>query len=432
MPAMADVESVATLLARSDPRISDQLELLADMGQDFAAAMDIEATLARALERITQYMSAAGGALFMLDPSEETLTCQACVGATDITGLTLKKDQGIVGRCVQNNVGEIVRDVSKDPNWANQVDKQTGFTTKSILCAPMSVRNKRIGAIEMVNKLSADGLFTDADLYMLQALTSSAALAILNARMATALVEQERVRRELELAAEIQRSLLPETPATSFPIYGVNVPARTVSGDFYDFFPLPDGRIFFNLADVSGKGMNAALLMAKTASLFHCLGKTLHRPGRLLAQINAEICETVTRGMFVTMLAGIYDPKTGTVRLANAGHEPPLLHRPDGSFADFPANSPPLGVVPMPVDDESFLEIEVRLDGGTLYVFTDGLTEGYVAEGGILEVAGLKRLIGHNAGRPLAERLAAIVGHVRREGAVLRDDLTILAVDDRR
>ncbi len=374
MPVMADIESVATLLARSDPRISDQLELLADMGQDFAAAMDIEATLARALERITQYMSAAGGALFMLDPSGETLTCQACVGATDITGLTLKKDQGIVGRCVQNNVGEIVRDVSKDPNWANQVDKQTGFTTKSILCAPLSVRDKRIGAIEMVNKLSVDGLFTDADLHMLQALTSSAALAILNARMATALVEQERVRRELELAAEIQRSLLPETPAVGFPVYGVNVPARTVSGDFYDFFSLPDGRIFFNLADVSGKGMNAALLMAKTASLFHCLGKTLHQPGRLLAQINAEICETVTRGMFVTMLAGIYDVKAGVVRLANAGHEPPLLHRPDGTFEAFPAESPPLGIMPMPIDDESFPEIEVRLDGGTLYVFTDGLT----------------------------------------------------------
>jgi len=429
---MADIESVATLLARSDPRISEQLELLADMGQDFAATMDIEATLARALERITRYMQAAGGALFMLDPGGETLTCQACVGATDITGLTLKKDQGIVGRCVQNNVGEIVRDVSKDPNWANQVDKQTGFTTKSILCAPMSVQDKRIGAIEMVNKLSADGLFTDVDLHMLQALTSSAALAILNARMATALVEQERTKRELELAAEIQRSLLPEIPADGFPIYGVNIPARTVSGDFYDFFPLPDGRIFFNLADVSGKGMNAALLMAKTASLFHCLGKTLHSPGRLLAQINAEICETVTRGMFVTMLAGIYDPVSGVVRLANAGHEPPLLHRPDGTFAAFPAESPPLGIMLMPVDDESFAEIEVRLDGGSLYVFTDGLTEGYVADGKTLEVEGLKRLIGHNAGRPLAERLGAIVAHVRREGVGLRDDLTILAVDDRR
>jgi sigma-B regulation protein RsbU (phosphoserine phosphatase) len=135
--------------------------------------------------------------------------------------------------------------------------------------------------------------------------------------------------------------------------------------------------------------------------------------------------------MFVTMLAGIYDPGTGRVRLANAGHEPPLLHHPDGTFTAYPAEAPPLGIVPMPVDDESFPEIEVRLDGGTLYVFTDGLTEGYVAENQPLEVEGLKRLIGHNAGRPLAERLRAIVAHVRREGVGLRDDLTILAVDGR-
>ena len=119
---------------------------------------------------------------------------------------------------------------------------------------------------------------------MRAALSASAALAILNARMAEALVEQERIARELELAAEIQRSLLPEPGGHDFPVAGINYAARTVSGDFYDFFPLDDGRICFNLGDVSGKGMNAALLMAKTSSLYHCLGKTVHDPGRRLAE----------------------------------------------------------------------------------------------------------------------------------------------------
>lgn len=429
---MANVESVETLLARSDPRISDQLQLLADMGQDFAASMDIEATVARALERITAHMNAVGGALFLLDPGEETITCRACVGPSNITGLTLKADQGIVGRCVQNNVGEIVRDVTKDPNWASQVDEESGFTTRSILCAPMSVKNQRIGAIEMVNKQGDDGLFTDSDLYMLQALTSSAALATLNARMAAAMVEQERVRRELELAAEIQRSLLPSGDDPDFPVHGINRPARMVSGDFYDFFSLPDGRIFFNLGDVSGKGMNAALLMAKTASLFHCLGKTVHEPGRLLGEINAEICETATRGMFVTMLAGVYDPVRGTVRIANAGHEPPLLYRADDTFESFPAEAPPLGIVPAPPDVDMFPETEIGLDGGALYVFSDGVTEGYLPSGGVLEVAGLQQLIRDGKGRPLAERLEDIVGRFERGDAGLRDDLTLLVIEDRR
>ncbi|HEB79168.1 MAG TPA: GAF domain-containing protein [Rhodospirillales bacterium] len=409
---------------------SDHLELLALMGRDFAASMDIEETLNKGLARITRHLNAVGGALFLLDETGEKLCCTSCSGDTEITGLTLGGDEGIVGYCVQNNVAEIVRDVTKDPNFQQAVDKQTGFVTKSILCAPMSVHDQCIGAIELVNKVGGDGLFSEADLQLLQALSSSAALAIINARMAEALVEQERVKRELELAAEIQRSLLPDKRSESFPVHGVNLPARMVSGDFYDFFPLDDGRICFNLADVSGKGMNAALLMAKTASLFRCLGKTIHEPGLLLAKINAEICETATRGMFVTMVGGVYDPKTGHVRLANAGHEPPLFHDANGAFTALPAEAPPLGISPLLVEDGGFPETELDLKGGTLYVFTDGLTEGYVEDGSELQVDGLKKLIEENAALSAPKRLDAIIARINRDDQALRDDLTALIIED--
>ena len=427
---MGNRQSVESLLYEGGEGISDHLELLADMGQDFAASLDIEKTLMRAIDRITRHVGAAGGALFLLDEAGETLRCQASVGATEITGLTLKSDEGIVGRCVQENAGEIVRDVAADPNFQKSVDEQTGFTTLSILCAPMSVKDQRIGAIELVNKLGGDGLFAESDLHLLQSLSASAALAILNARMAKALVEQERVRRELELAAEIQRSLLPESRPGTYPVHGVNVPARTVSGDFYDFFPAGDGRICFNLGDVSGKGMNAALLMAKTASLYRCLGKTEHSPGRLLGRINEEIYETATRGMFVTMVGGIYDPASGLVRLANAGHEPPLHHAAGGGFRSLPANAPPLGIAPLPAGEEGVPEIELLLDGGALYLFTDGVTEGSVEDGSPLGVDGMKALIEENISLSAGERLQAVVGRLLREEEALHDDLTILAIDD--
>ncbi|MEE8214964.1 MAG: PP2C family protein-serine/threonine phosphatase, partial [Alphaproteobacteria bacterium] len=253
-----------------------------------------------------------------------------------------------------------------------------------------------------------------------------------NARMAEALVEQERLRRELELAAEIQRSLLPRRRPESFPVHGANHPARIVSGDFYDFFSLDDGRICFNLGDVSGKGLNAALLMAKTISLYRCLGKTVHQPGRLLALLNGEICETATRGMFVTMVGGMYDPKTGIVRLANAGHEPPLYHDRQGVFTPLPAEAPPLGILPLPVPDGVFPETELRLDGGTLYLFTDGVTEGYTDGGAPLEVEGLKALIRKNAALTLAGRVDAVINRLRHGTGALRDDLTVLAIEDRR
>ena len=287
---------------------SQYLELLAGIGQDFAASLDISDTLGKALERIAGYLGAEAASLFLLEDDDRTLICQACYGPVNIRGLRIGAEQGIVGRSVHENICQMVRDVRLDPDFARQVDDDTGFRTRSILCAPMSVKDRKVGAIELINKRDGDGLFSDDDRHALQVLASSAAMALINARLTAALIEQEKVRRELELAAEIQRNLLPRRRGEDFPVCGVNVPARGVSGDFFDVFVLADGRIAFNVGDVSGKGMNAALLMAKTASLYHCLGKEVHDPGELLATINRELCETGTRGMFVTMVGGVYDP----------------------------------------------------------------------------------------------------------------------------
>lgn len=410
--------------------VHSHLELLAEMGRSFASNGDLNEALYKAVEQITESVDAEGGALFLIDDSGAYLDCLACVGPTEITGLRLKHDQGIVGNSVETNEGRIVRDVSKDPNFHQGVDEQTGHTTKSILCAPMSVKGDRIGAIELINKRTNDGLFDNNDLNLLQALASSAALAILNARMAEALVEQERVKRELELAAEIQRSLLPEDDESDFPVKGVNLPARTVSGDFYDFYPLNDGRIAFTLGDVSGKGMNAALLMAKTASLLRCLGKSIKEPGRLLAIVNDEICETATRGMFVTLVHGVYDPASGHVRLANAGHEPPLILSMEGEFTAIEAEAPPLGIAPSMLGDDSFPETEFRLDDGKLFVFTDGVTEGYIAEDEELGIDGLKDILAASDAPPLAQMLTFISDKIGNVEGALRDDVTIIGIDD--
>jgi len=422
----------AVAAADESENISDHLELLAVMGRDFSSTLDIDATILNALEHIIQHLDAEGGAVFLLEDEGRTLHCTSCVGATDITGLKLKSDQGIVGRSVQDNKGEIVRNVAEDPNFEQSVDEKTGFTTRSILCAPMSVKDEKIGAIELVNKSGGDGLFSQEDLQILEVLSSSAALAILNARMTEALVEQERVRRELELAAEIQRSLLPDPPQDGFPLYGVNIPARMVSGDFYDFFELDDGRICFNLGDVSGKGMNAALLMAKTASIFRCLGKTVSEPGRLMSLVNAEICETATRGMFVTMVGGVLEPRTGRVVLASAGHEPSLFRHPDGTFTSIEAEAPPLGIAPPLSPDDVYPETELMLDEGSLYIFSDGVTEGYLADGGMLESSGLKSLLDEYSALPVRDRLDKVVAVINRGDGALRDDLTLLAIEDDR
>lgn len=412
--------------------IVDPLDLIAEMSGDFAASRDVEETLRRGLERIAHCIGAEAASLFLLDEDSGALVCRASWGAVDITGLTLPPGRGIAGRTLADNAPRIVRDASHDPDFLQGIDQFTGFATRCILCAPMSVRGQRLGVIEVINKRGAE-MFSPGDRRLLQALAASAALALINARLTEAMVEQEGLRRELALAAEIQRAMLPAA-AGGGPIWGVNVPARAVSGDFYDIMPLPGGGCAFAIGDVAGKGINAALLMAKTSSLFRCLAKTEPHPGRLLAAINAELCETGAKGMFVTMVAGVLH-SCGRVVLANAGHEPPLLYdKAGGAFESFPAQAPPLGIA-LDIADGPVPESAIDLAGRSLYLFTDGLTEGRIVETDAAGLAmlgpnGVRRLIADCADLPPAFRLAEMIEQLAVPGISLRDDLTLMLIEE--
>jgi len=431
-PAGAAMSSreIQDLFTGGDAEVADlerQARLLAEMTQGFASSLDIDDTLANAIERFIVYLDAEAASIFLLENGGSELVCRECVGPVDITGLRLDADQGIVGKTVREHSAQMVRDVSEDPDFAKSVDAGTGFVTRSILCAPLLVQGECIGALELINKRSGDGLFSARDRHLVTAIASSAALAIRTARMAAALVEQERVRKELELAREIQLGLLPAPANEDFPVAGVNIPAREVSGDFYDFLLLDDRNIYFNLADVSGKGMNAALLMAKTSSLLRCLAKRTRDPGQLLAEVNAELCETASHGMFVTIVSGFIDPGSGRIRLANAGHQPPLYRGRDGIFRELPARAPPLGVV----GGVDFPTESLALDGGSLYLFTDGVTEAVVRRGERLDVGGLMRLIDSAAGLRARERLGNIVAEIRSPGLDQHDDITLMLIECR-
>jgi sigma-B regulation protein RsbU (phosphoserine phosphatase) len=407
--------------------LEDQLELLAEVTHSFASSLEIGATLRNAIEKFMQYLDAEAASIFLLEDDGAGLVCRACAGPVDIQGMRLPADAGIIGRTVSSRSCQIVRDVRADPAFSGEVDAGTGFVTRSILCTPLIVQQRCIGALELINKRGGDGLFDDRDRHLLGALASSAALAIHNARMADRLLEQERMRKELELAREIQLDLLPAARGDGFPVAGVNVPALEVSGDFYDFLQRDDGLIYFSLADVSGKGVNAALLMAKVSSLLRHLAREIADPGALLARVNAEVCESVSRGMFVTIVAGFLDPRCGSVRLANAGHQPPLVLGDDGRVEELPATAPPLGIVPgcgFPVSTRD-------LRGGSLIVFTDGVTESLDERQQPLEVRGLIDIVRAAGGGPAARRLQTIVDGLRDAGLRQRDDVTLMIVDGR-
>jgi len=407
--------------------LEEQLALLAEITQSFAFSLDINDTLQIALERFMEYLDAEASSIFILEEGGTELVCHKCAGPVDIAGLRLPVTSGIVGETVETKCCQIVRDVNEDEHFASTVDEGTGFKTRSILCAPLLIQDTCIGALELINKRSDNGLFNEKDRYFATVLAASASLAIHNARMANKLVEQERIRKELELAREIQLSLLPETTDAYFPVVGKNVPAREVSGDFYDFFQREDGLIYFNLADVSGKGIYAALLMAKASSLLHHLAKEIDDPGELLAQVNNEICETVSHGMFITIVSGFIDTKSSTISLSNAGHQPPLYHGNNGRFEEIPAAAPPLGII----SGTDFPVTTLSTNGGCLYIFTDGVTESLDENNQQLDIDGIINLIKSNLKVTARERLEGIVAELCKPDISQRDDITLMLIDCR-
>lgn len=404
------------------PKIDDPLAFAASLSRDFAASLDIEQTTRRVLGEIVRALSAQAGALFLYDKGEENLICQASVGPVSIEGMQVPKGKGIVGQAIAEDRTITTHNAYDEHRFFAHADKDSGFTTASLLCAPVRVGDKTIGAVEILNKL--DGRpFDDQDTALLKVASAAAGLALNNARITKQLVEQESLKKEIELAGHIQRSLLPKT-RMDLPVRGLNRPARQVSGDFYDFFSLPDGKIAFALGDVSGKGMNAALLMAKTASLFRCLGKAMEDPGRLLTILNREICETQTQGMFVTMIAGYYDPKTGQSLVANAGHLPALILDKAGEVTRVNASAPPLGILP----EMRFPSEAMDLSQKQILLFTDGLNE-WKYQGNDLGIEGVQRIFQTYSKKPLDLRLSGMLKEIGLDRNQAPDDVTLLLLD---
>jgi phosphoserine phosphatase RsbU/P len=226
------IDTIDTMLFESvgEGEVRNHLGLIAIMTREFIATRDAGVMAKTGLERITNYVGAEASSLFLIDDNGKDLVCTACFGPVDITGLRIPSDAGIVGRSFQSRSGQMVRDVTKDKDFGAMVDEQTGFTTKSILCAPLSLGEECLGCIEIINKTTGDGLFNPDDLTLLETLAGAAALAIHNFRLTQQFVTQERERHELELAAEIQRQLLPPAGGPDFPVHGINMAARSVRG----------------------------------------------------------------------------------------------------------------------------------------------------------------------------------------------------------
>jgi len=250
---------------------------------------------------------------------------------------------------------------------------------------------------------------------------------------------KNRVSQEIKLAMSVQKRLMPKRDLENFPIYGLNIPAREISGDFYDFY-LHDDEVYFTLSDVSGKGVNAGMVMAKAITLFKIFAKQKFRPNEILLEMNNDLNQTNPAGTFITSIVGRYNLKTDLVEIANAGHQPVLL-KIGKDFKEFASSSMPLAIKKH--KDESVYKLEsFNLNGGRIYCFTDGFSECMDENKQEIGIDGVKELILRHKKSSLKKELESATEEIRLKSLktgvlekgikenndILEDDLTIIGI----
>lgn len=404
---------------------TDNITLINGMMQRFAGSGDAVDGLRWALPHVLRALDAEAGSLFLHRPQEAVLECVVCVGPVDITGLKVPEDRGLVGRAFSEGRPELVADATSDGGHYRAADNATGFQTLSTATAPVHLGNRHFGAIQAVNRRIGDGVgnFRETDMPLLETLAGSLALAMSNVELTQAAIDDSLLRRDLDLAREAQAAMMPP-PDPMGAAAGRVLPARDLAGDFFDYVRIGD-RLAFCQGDVAGKGIAAALMMARTITLFRRLVRQEMALPELVATINDELV-AVRSERFVTLAVGWLDFVSGTASIMNCGHGPMMIvDQENGAVSQFNAQIPPLGIT-------SLYDLIVEptrhdLRSSFLCLATDGITEAEVA-GRELGLNGLAGLLGRITANGTGERVDAIMRLFEAGRLTTHDDATLLIV----
>jgi len=239
---------------------------------------------------------------------------------------------------------------------------------------------------------------------------------------------RERISKEVKLAVKVQENFLPKRNLKNYPVHGINIAAREVSGDFFSFYPHND-TIYFIIADVAGKGIHAGMVMAKASTLFEVLSQSKVDPDEMVFHMNNDLNDTKTGGMFVTSIVGEYNLITDEIRWVNAGHQPAIIRNDNGEYNQIDSSAPPLGVVKQ--KNKSIYNInKMKLNGSRFYAFTDGLSESLNEKGEEIGIDGSINIIEQNYNKDTSKQLDDITKSVvgDRKNQTLTDDLTLISI----
>ncbi len=405
---------------------SDRLALLYRVSQTFNSSLDLNEVLNCVIDEVIAAVRAERGFLMLRDAGGD-LVFRAARGIDQqtIDEPRFQISRGVVERVAQEGQPLLTSNAQGD-DWLKERTSVVALGLRSILCVPLQIKSETIGVIYVDNRLQT-GIFTDNDLDLLASIAASAAVAIDNARLYQVAVEKGRLERELQVAREVQASLLPRaTPRIDGWEFAARwQPARQVAGDFYDFIPI-DGQLGLVIADVSDKGMPSALFMALSRSIVRASVGHARSLADSIAQANRLICTDASNGMFVTLFCVVVEPVSGDLVYVNAGHNPPLLYRSrENECAKLTNTGMALGFF----DAAQYQQRMERLESGDfILLYTDGVTEAMDAQQREFGEERLQRVLMAHCGAS-AEALAAALESALVDflgGAAPSDDITFV------
>ena len=397
----------------------EELYLLQRVAQKINSILELETLLDQIVEDVASTFGYKRLSVLLTDDKTNELVIAADSASEHLKGtrFNIGDRAGICAHAAATGETFYAPDVSEVPFYAG-----TKPDTRSELDIPLHSRGELIGIFNVEH--TALNAFSPDRIRLLEALAGHVATAISNARMfQRERFEKERMTKELEEAGAIQSGLFPlNAPAAlGFDVTGVCMPCREVGGDWYDYIPLSDGRLAVVLADVSGKGMGAALLMSSTRSALRFQSARGLSPKEILSELNRFLVEDFPASKFVTLVYVVLDPATRKMTFASAGHLPPLLVDSSGTrFLEADAGLP-LGIM-----ECEFSEHEIAMTPGSrVFLYSDGVTE---ANNSSLEEYGPERILKHVTNQTptvkslLADVTAFTIGHPQS------DDITVVMI----
>ncbi len=403
-------------------RKSLERAVLLEVGRALALPMELAEVLEAIMDQLRRIVHYDAAAIYLLDRETGEIASEASRGYPPefLEDDRLRIGEGIVGWVAKTGESVSVADARSDTRYLVARPQ-----TRSELACPIVSQGRIIGVFNLENdELDA---YHEGHLEFLKTFASQAAAAIERARLLTEVLSARNLERELEIARGIQASFLPTTPPAvpGLDLAGLNIPYREVGGDYFDYIRIVENQLGLAIGDVSGKGVAAALLMAAFRASLLAEIRNHFAIRRILQKVNRLLFESTDAGKFVTAFYGVLDAKNRVFTFANAGHNPPLLLRANGTVEWLSEGGLPLGVM----EEATYEERPVPLGvGDVLVLYTDGVTEASDESEEQFGVERLEALVRRHAASPAAELVEAIRHDVEACTGErhLNDDLTVV------